>query len=63
MGLANRVSMASFTSTMTNRGRVATMMSITSRRAGGGVTPVSFFPQRAAMPRKNSRIMSTMSRQ
>ena len=63
MELENSWFTASCKNTITNRGTVAMMMSITIRRAGGGATPVSFRPARAAMPRKNSRIISTMSRQ
>ena len=46
----------------TNRGRVATMMSSTSRRAGGSFSrPRRPLEARSRMPRKNSRIMSMMS--
>ena len=43
----------------TPRAIEARMTRSTRRRAGGGVSPVGL--PRAAMPRKNSRIMSRMS--
>ena len=63
MELTKRASMAPLRNTITKRGNVPRMISITSRRAGGGAPRSGRLENRAAMPRKNSRIISTMSRQ
>ncbi len=62
-GLAPRSSTSPSMGRMRNRGRVARMISSTSRRPSGGLPQGASWEIRAAMPRKNSMIMSRMSRQ